>query len=115
MGRKKKGVVIGCGGAVLAFVILGVLAVVLIVNLVGKEGDKLMLDPKVYESVKVGDSETAVRDRLPHGKSFLGPALGDEAPAKPRGRPARRISPRGTGRPEEGRCPPSASASRTAN
>ncbi|WUL81469.1 histidine kinase [Streptomyces sp. NBC_00343] len=85
MGRKKKGVVIGCGGAVLAFVILGVLAVVLIVNLVGKEGDKLMLDPKVYESVKVGDSETAVRDRLPHGKSFLGPALGDEAPAKPRG------------------------------
>ncbi|MGR3867338.1 sensor histidine kinase [Streptomyces graminifolii] len=85
MGRKKKGFLIGCGSAVLAFVVLGVLAVVLIVHLVGKEGDKIMLDPKVYESVKVGDSETAVRDRLPHGKSFLGPALKDAAPAEPRG------------------------------
>ncbi|WP_328931103.1 sensor histidine kinase [Streptomyces sp. NBC_00228] len=85
MGRKKKGFMIGCGSAVLAFVVLGVLAVVLIVNLVGKEGDKIMLDPKVYESVKVGDSETAVRDKLPHGKSFLGPALKDAAPAEPRG------------------------------
>ncbi|WP_405995949.1 sensor histidine kinase [Streptomyces sp. NBC_00986] len=85
MGRKKKGFMIGCGSAVLAFVVLGVLAVVLIVNLVGKEGDKIMLDPKVYESVKVGDSETAVRDKLPHGKAYLGPALNDQAPAKPRG------------------------------
>ncbi|MER6208686.1 histidine kinase [Streptomyces sp. NPDC001642] len=85
MGRKKKGFMIGCGGAVLAFVVLGVLAVVLAVNLVGKEGDRIMLDPKVYESVKVGDSEKVVRDKLPHGKSLLGPALSDAAPAKPRG------------------------------
>nr|WP_324604554.1 histidine kinase [Streptomyces sp. NRRL F-525] len=85
MGRKKKGFMIGCGSAVLAFVVLGVLAVVLVVNLVGKEGDRIMLDPKVYESVKVGDSETAVRDKLPHGKAYLGPALDDQAPAKPRG------------------------------
>jgi hypothetical protein len=35
--------------------------------------------------VKVGDSETAVRAKLPHGKSFLAPALDDNAPAAPRG------------------------------
>jgi signal transduction histidine kinase len=85
MGRKKKGFMIGCGSAVLAFVVLGVLAVVLVVNLVGKEGDRIMLDPKVYESVKVGDSEKAVRDKLPHGKAYLGPALNDQAPAEPKG------------------------------
>ncbi len=115
MGRKKKGFVIGCGSALLAFVVLRVLAVVLVVNLAGKEGDKIMLDPKVYESVKVGDSETVVRDKLPHGKSFLGPALKDAAPAEPRGRAARRISPRRTGRPRVGTCQPSASVSRTAD
>jgi hypothetical protein len=85
MGRKKKGLVIGCGAALLAFLVLGVLAVVLIVNLVEKESDRVMLDPSVYKSVKVGDSETAVRAKLPHGKSFLAPALDDNAPAAPRG------------------------------
>ncbi|WP_406131259.1 sensor histidine kinase [Streptomyces sp. NBC_00989] len=85
MGRKKKGLVIGCGAALLTFLVLGVLAVVLVVNLVEKESDRLMLDPSVYDSLKVGDSETVVRDKLPHGKSFLAPALGDEAPAEPRG------------------------------
>ncbi|MFG2784965.1 sensor histidine kinase [Streptomyces prunicolor] len=85
MGRKKKGLVIGCGAALLTFLVLGVLAVVLIVNLVEKESDRVMLDPSVYKSVKVGDSETAVRAKLPHGKSFLAPALDDNAPAAPRG------------------------------
>jgi len=85
MGRKKKGIAIGCGAALLAFVVLGVVAVVLIVNLAGKEADKLMIRPSVYNSVKVGDAETAVRNKLPHGKSFLAPVLNDEAPAVPRG------------------------------
>ena len=58
----------------------------LVVNLVGKEGDKIMLDPKDYESVKVGDSETAVRDKLPQRRSRSCPRpLSDAAPAKPRG------------------------------
>lgn len=85
MGRKKKGLVIGCGAALLTFLVLGVLAVVLVVNLVEKESDKLLLDPSVYNSVKVGDTETAVRAKLPHGRSFLAPALNDEGPAVPRG------------------------------
>ncbi|MFJ5307037.1 hypothetical protein [Streptomyces sp. NPDC088350] len=72
-------------GAPLAFVILGVLAVVLVVNLVKDESHKLMLKPSVYDSVKVGDTETAVRDRLPHGKSYIAGALDDEGPAVPRG------------------------------
>ncbi|MEV0485337.1 histidine kinase [Streptomyces sp. NPDC050508] len=85
MGRKKKGIVIGCSAAVVAFLVLGVLAVVFIVNLVYKESDKVMIKPSVYNSVKVGDAETAVRDTLPHGKSFMAGVLDDEGPAVPRG------------------------------
>ncbi|WUV71112.1 histidine kinase [Streptomyces sp. NBC_01478] len=85
MGRKKKGIAIGCGAALLTFLVLGVVAVVLVVNLVKDESHKLTVKPSVYNSVKVGDTETAVRDRLPHGKSFLAPALDDEGPAVPRG------------------------------
>ena len=69
----------------LIHILLVLAVIVLIINLVGKEGDKIMLDPKVYESVKVGDSETAVRNKLPHGKAYLGPALDEQAPAEPRG------------------------------
>ncbi|WP_280879459.1 sensor histidine kinase [Streptomyces pseudovenezuelae] len=83
MGSKKKGVVIGCGAAVLAFVVLGVVAVVFVVKLVGSEADKLMVDPSVYHSVQVGDTEAVVRDKLPHGKSFLAGALNDDAGAPP--------------------------------
>jgi len=85
MGRKKKGIAIGCGAALLAFVVLGVLAVVVVVNLAGKEADKVLIQPSVYNSVKVGDAETAVRDKLPRGKSFLAQALDDKGPAVPRG------------------------------
>ncbi|MFD4501528.1 sensor histidine kinase [Streptomyces sp. NPDC058457] len=87
MGSRKKGLWIGCGGALLAFVVLGGLAVVFIVKLVGDEADKLMLDPSVYASVRVGDTEAAVRDKLPHGRSFLARALDSDhgAPPVPRG------------------------------
>ncbi|MER7183988.1 histidine kinase [Streptomyces hyaluromycini] len=87
MGKRKKGLWIGCGGALLAFVVLGGLAVVFVVKLVGDEADKLMLDPSVYDSVRVGDTEAAVRDRLPHGRSFLAQALDSDhgAPPAPRG------------------------------
>ncbi|WP_254647713.1 sensor histidine kinase [Streptomyces sp. GbtcB6] len=87
MGSRKKGLWIGCGGALLAFVVLGGLAVVFIVKLVGDEADKLMLDPSVYASVRVGDTEAAVRDKLPHGRSFLARALDSDhgSPPVPRG------------------------------
>ncbi|MFK4105136.1 sensor histidine kinase [Streptomyces sp. NPDC019531] len=85
MGRTKKRVAIGCGTALLAFVVLGVVAVVLIFNLAGKEYDKLYIRPSVYNSVKVGDTETAVRAKLPRGKSFVAPAMDESGPAVPRG------------------------------
>jgi hypothetical protein len=85
MGRKKKGIAIGCGTALLAFVVLGVLAVVLVVNLVKKESGKLMIEPSVYNAVKVGDTETAVRDKLPRGKSFVAEALDAKGPVVPKG------------------------------
>jgi hypothetical protein len=85
MGRKRKGLVIGCGAALLAFVVLGGLAVVLVVDLVGKESDKLLIEPSVYDSVKVGDAEKTVRDKLPHGESFLASTLNDEGPVAPKG------------------------------
>lgn len=85
MNRKKKGLAIGCGAALLAFVVLGVVAVVLVVNLVDRESDKLLVEPSVYDSVKVGDAEKTVRDKLPQGKSVIASALDDDAPAVPRG------------------------------
>jgi hypothetical protein len=43
-----------------------------------------MIEPSVYNLVKVGDAETAVRDKLPDGKSFLTEGLNDKGPAKPK-------------------------------
>ncbi|MER5223936.1 sensor histidine kinase [Streptomyces flaveus] len=84
MGSRKKGLAIGCGGALLIVVALGVLAVVGIFKLV-EESDKAMIEPSVYHSVQVGDAEPAVRGKLPDGKSFLTEGLDDEGPAKPKG------------------------------
>ena len=43
-----------------------------------------MIEPSVYDSVKVGDAETKVRDELPDGDSFLTEGLDDKGPAKPK-------------------------------
>ncbi|WP_406307421.1 histidine kinase [Streptomyces sp. NBC_00885] len=80
MGSKTKGIAIGCGLAVL---ILGALVAVGFYMLMG-EADEAMIEPSVYNSVKVGDTETAVRDKLPEGKSFLTEGLDDKGPAKPK-------------------------------
>lgn len=80
MGSKTKGIAIGCGLAVL---ILGALVTVGFYMLMG-EADEAMIEPSVYNSVKVGDTETAVRDKLPEGKSFLTEGLDDKGPAKPK-------------------------------
>ncbi|GAB3010709.1 hypothetical protein GCM10023080_091710 [Streptomyces pseudoechinosporeus] len=84
MGSRKKGLVIGCGSALLIAVVLGVLAVVGIIELV-EESNKAMIEPSVYHSVQVGDAEPAVRGKLPDGKSFLTEGLDDGGPAKPKG------------------------------
>ncbi|WP_405594849.1 sensor histidine kinase [Streptomyces sp. NBC_01092] len=80
MGSKTKGIAIGCGLAVL---ILGALVAVG-VYLLMDEADEAMIEPSVYNSMKVGDAETAVRDKLPDGKSFLTEGLDDKGPAKPK-------------------------------
>ncbi|MDO0935261.1 histidine kinase [Streptomyces sp. DG2A-72] len=84
MGSKKKGIAIGCGAALVIIVGLGVLAVWGIAKL-WDESDKAMIEPSVYKSVKVGDTETVVRGKLPDGKSFLTDGLHDKGPAKPKG------------------------------
>ncbi|QOV41422.1 hypothetical protein IM697_33290 [Streptomyces ferrugineus] len=84
MGKKKKGVAIGCTVAVVVVVGLVALAAVAFVALVN-ESDKAMIEPSVYKSVKVGDAETDVRDKLPDGKSFLTEGLDTEGPAQPKG------------------------------
>lgn len=84
MGSKKRGIAIGCGAALVIIVGLGALAVWGIAKL-WDESDKAMIEPSVYKSVQVGDTETAVRGKLPDGKSFLTDGLRDKGPAKPKG------------------------------
>ncbi|MER7376368.1 sensor histidine kinase [Streptomyces lanatus] len=84
MGNKKKGVVIGCGIAAAVVVGLVVLAVVAVVALVN-ESDNAMIEPSVYKSMKVGEAEADVRDKLPDGDSFLTEGLDSDGPAEPKG------------------------------
>lgn len=80
----RKGCLIGCAVA-------GVLGIGLLVALlfgVGKlmdVADKTLVDPKVYEAVKVGDSEAEVRAKLPSGQSFVTSALKEGGPGEPAG------------------------------
>ncbi|WP_240351015.1 sensor histidine kinase [Streptomyces olivoreticuli] len=86
MGSKKsRGLLIGCGAALL--LILVGLAAVLVYG-VGKlldEAEKATIDPSVYTSVKVGDSEDQVREKLPSGDSILTTGAKDKGPAEPAG------------------------------
>ncbi|WP_328302026.1 hypothetical protein OG389_31675 [Streptomyces sp. NBC_00435] len=81
---RRNGCLIGC-------LVAGVLGIGLLVVLlfgVGKlvdVADKTLVDPKVYEAVKVGDSESEVRAKLPSGESFVKSTLKDGGPAEPAG------------------------------
>ncbi|MCX5193039.1 hypothetical protein OOK31_03880 [Streptomyces sp. NBC_00249] len=81
---QRKGCLIGCGVAL----VLGVGALVALLFGVGKlvdVADKTLLDPKVYEAVRVGDAESEVRAKLPSGDSFAKSILKDGGPAEPAG------------------------------
>ncbi|MFD6185496.1 hypothetical protein [Streptomyces goshikiensis] len=81
---QRKGCLIGCGVAL----VLGIGAVVLLLFGIGKiadVADKTLLDPGVYTSVKTGDPEAAVREKLPSGESFVKGALKEGGPAEPGG------------------------------
>ncbi|CAM5636201.1 hypothetical protein SAVIM338S_06154 [Streptomyces avidinii] len=81
---RRNGCVIGC----LVAVVVGVGLLVLLLFGVGKiadVADKTLVDPKVYEAVKAGDSETEVRGKLPSGETFVKQALKEGGPAVPAG------------------------------
>ncbi|MGW6706444.1 hypothetical protein ACWGDE_16340 [Streptomyces sp. NPDC054956] len=79
---RRNGCLIGC----LVAVVLGIGLLVLLLFGIGKVkdvADKTLVDPKVYEAVKVGDSETDVRAKLPSGDTFVKGALKEGGPAVP--------------------------------
>ncbi|KUJ65130.1 histidine kinase [Streptomyces albus subsp. albus] len=81
-----KGIAIGCGlAALIVLLLIGALAAVLYWAF--READDAMIDPKTYDSVKVGQSEAQVRKQLPDGNSLLTDGLdkGKGAPPKPQG------------------------------
>lgn len=85
MGTKKSnGCLLGCGIALLLLVAL-VVAAVFTMGKVIDEADKGMIDPSVYQSVKVGDPERDVREKLPSGKSVLTSDAKDKIPPAPAG------------------------------
>ncbi|MGW1543990.1 sensor histidine kinase [Streptomyces sp. NPDC002309] len=82
---RKKNVAIGC--AVTAFVVvagivaLGVWGVVALMD----DVESATIPRSVYESVRLGDSEAAVRDKLPEGDSVLTAGMESEGPPPPVG------------------------------
>ncbi|WP_370416797.1 sensor histidine kinase [Streptomyces fradiae] len=78
------GIAIGCGIAVAALVLLLVAAGFGIYFLMGSMSEG-MIDPGQYDAVKVGDSEKAVRDKLPSGDTIATSGLHDKGPQEPDG------------------------------
>ncbi|WSQ75294.1 histidine kinase [Streptomyces xinghaiensis] len=78
------GVATGCGIAVLVLLVvvalLGWGAVTLFRSM-----EASMITPEVYQSVRVGDSEAEVREKLPEGRSWLTDGLAEQGPPRPEG------------------------------
>ncbi|MBT2382856.1 sensor histidine kinase [Streptomyces sp. ISL-11] len=82
--KKRNGCLIGCGVALLVLVGLVVLAV-LGVGKVIEESDKALIGPDDYASVRIGESEKQVRERLPSGESFITSDVKTKLPDDPEG------------------------------
>ncbi|MFJ3200274.1 sensor histidine kinase [Streptomyces sp. NPDC086989] len=78
------GVAMGCGIAVAAVVLLVIVIGAGMVLLVGSAGNA-MISREDYDKVRVGDSEEAVRNRLPDGESFMTAGLDRKGPERPEG------------------------------
>ncbi|MCX5196224.1 histidine kinase [Streptomyces sp. NBC_00249] len=78
------GVVMGCGIAVAALVVLVIVIGAAVVLMVGS-ADKATISRTEYDAVHVGDPESEVRDRLPSGDSILTAGLDRKGPPKPQG------------------------------
>lgn len=86
MSRNKRGsgIAIGCGVAALVALVL--LAALIVGGVfLFREADDAMIEPKQYDAVQVGQSEAEVRERLPHGNSFLTSDVEKGAPPVPDG------------------------------
>ncbi|MGW2388674.1 sensor histidine kinase [Streptomyces lydicamycinicus] len=82
--KRSSGIAIGCGVAALLALLL-VAGVVVGGAFLMTEANKGMIEPKEYAAVKVGESESTVRKRLPDGSSFLSNGLDKGAPPVPKG------------------------------
>ncbi|MFD7630664.1 sensor histidine kinase [Streptomyces sp. NPDC059851] len=78
------GIALGCGIAFAALVAFVIVIGAFVTLLVGSV-TKAMISPEEYERIQVGESEQAVRDRLPTGESFLTEGLDRKGPQKPAG------------------------------
>ncbi|XIE79239.1 hypothetical protein AB6O49_16755 [Streptomyces sp. SBR177] len=78
------GIAIGCGIAFAALVLLLVAGGFGIYFLMGSVS-KGMIEPAQYDAVKVGESEQAVRDRLPSGDTIATSGLHGKGPEEPEG------------------------------
>ncbi|MEU9115130.1 histidine kinase [Streptomyces sp. NPDC048483] len=82
--KRRSGIAIGCGLAALIGLLV-VIAVVIGVAFLISEMDKGMIEPKQYDAMQVGRSEAEVREKLPHGNTFLTDDLDKGAPPEPKG------------------------------
>ncbi|MFD3541119.1 hypothetical protein ACFWUQ_16715 [Streptomyces sp. NPDC058662] len=81
---QRKGCLIGCGVALVVGVAL-LAALFVGFGKIMDVADRTLVDPAVYEAVRVGDEEGAVRDRLPSGETFMKEGLKEGGPAQPNG------------------------------
>jgi signal transduction histidine kinase len=82
--RRTKGCLAGCGIVLAVLLVIGVAGFFGISKLVNQVGSNLV-SRSAYDSVQLGQSETAVRQELPSGRSLLITALDGKLPADPPG------------------------------
>ncbi|MEU3721245.1 histidine kinase [Streptomyces sp. NPDC031705] len=78
------GVAMGCGIALAALVLLIIVLGAAVVMLVGS-ANKAVIGEEEYDAVHVGESEKAVRERLPDGDGVLTAGLDRKGPPRPEG------------------------------
>ncbi|MEU7552491.1 sensor histidine kinase [Streptomyces sp. NPDC044571] len=78
------GMALGCGIAVAAVVLLVIVVGAVLVLLVGSVNES-MISRAEYDRVQVGESEEAVRARLPEGEGFLTNGMERRGPDRPQG------------------------------
>ncbi|MFE2940378.1 sensor histidine kinase [Streptomyces sp. NPDC059255] len=88
----KKNVAIGCA-AIAVLLVGGIVAMgVWGTKEVMKDLEKAEISPSVYESVKVGDAEADVQEKLPDGDSWMTSDLADQGPDAPEGATCRHFT-----------------------